>query len=149
MPFFNKNQKGGKIQTDQNFFLVSSMTMGSTIKFVLTYREAFWRFSNFSGDFISHGSPITWMCDVTYQNKTPTLVGFLAGHQAVAYSQMPQDDLKTAILDQLSIIWGEWALEPTGFLLENWLTDSDFIEGGPLCYPGIGTMIDWPSIRAR
>ena len=90
------------------------MSMGSTIKFILTYKEAFWKENNFSGEFISQGSPITWMADITYQNQVPTLVGFLAGHNAISWSQCDEEDLKVAILDQLSLIFGEWALEPTG-----------------------------------
>ena len=97
-------------------YLLSSMSMGTTIKFILTYKEAYWKENNFSGEFISQGSPITWMADVSYQNQVPTLVGFLAGHHAVSWSQFDEEDLKVAILDQLSLIFGEWALEPTGML---------------------------------
>jgi len=127
-------------------YLLSSMSMGSTIKFILTYKEAFWKENNFSGEFISQGSPITWMADITYQNQVPTLVGFLAGHNAISWSQCDEEDLKVAILDQLSLIFGEWALEPTGVLIRNW-TNEKFIEGGTICFPGIGTMIDLASIR--
>ena len=95
------------------------MSMGTTIKFVLTYKETYWKENNFSGEFISHGSPITWMTDASYQNKVPTLVGFLGGHQAVAWSKFDEGDLKVAILDQLSIIFGDWALEPTGNMNSN------------------------------
>jgi len=127
-------------------YLLSSMAMGSTIKFILTYKEAYWKENNFSGEFISQGSPITWMADVSYQNQVPTLVGFLAGHNAISWSQCDEEDLKVAILDQLSLIFGEWALEPTGVLIRNW-TNEKFIEGGTVCFPGIGTMIDLASIR--
>jgi len=127
-------------------YLLSAMSMGTTIKFVLTYKETYWKENNFSGEFISHGSPITWMTDASYQNKVPTLVGFLGGHQAVAWSKFDEGDLKVAILDQLSIIFGDWALEPTGVLIRNW-SNEKFIEGGTICFPGIGTMIDLASIR--
>ncbi len=128
-------------------YLLSSMFMGSTIKFVLTYRETFWKGENFSGEFISHRGPISWLADTSYQNNVPTLTGFLAGQQAVTMSQLPENDLKVCILDQLSLIFGEWALEPTGFLIQNWFNDAKFIDGGPICLPAIGTMAFFANVR--
>ena len=128
-------------------YLINAMSMGVTIKFILTYKEPFWLENGFSGNFISNGSPITWLTDATYQNGVPTLVGFLAGYYAVQMSKSSENDLKVAILDKLSLIFDEWALEPTGFLLKNWL-DEKFIEGGTICFPSIGTMAEMASIRS-
>lgn len=147
------NQRQIEFSPDLNAskkFLMASMSMGVSIKFILTYKQAFWKESgNFSGDFISHGSPITWLTDASYQNKEPTLIGFLAGYQAVIWSKKPEEDLKSAILDQLSIIFeGEWALDPSGFLIQNWFTHS-YESSGPLCYPAIGTMAEFSAIRTN
>ena len=127
-------------------YILASMMMGSTIKFILNYRQSFWSEDDFSGDFLSFTSPVTWLTDATYVNGTPTLVGFLAGHQAVEASKLCLEDLKSAILDKLSTIFGSKALEPTSFEVKNWM-DEKFIGGGTVCYPASGAMINYASIR--
>jgi monoamine oxidase len=128
--------------------LLSSMTMGCSIKFIITYKESYWLENGFSGEFVSNGGPITWLTDGSSQNSVPTLVGLLGGRLAVFWSRVPEEDLKVAILDQLSVIFGgSWALEPTGMVIKNW-QDEPFIAGGTVCFPAIGTMHEYSSIRA-
>merc|ERR1712141_67001 len=127
-------------------YLISAMSMGTTIKFIITYSERFWLQDGFSGEFVSHGGPITWMIDGTDQNGVPTLVGLLGGHLAVTWSTLQDSDLKASILDQISVIFGSWALEPTGIILKVWQAQP-FIEGGSVCFPGIVTMQEFHNIR--
>ena len=61
----------------QKKYLLNAMSMGTIIKFVITYSERFWLEDGYSGEFVSHGGPITWMIDGTDQNGVPTLVGLL------------------------------------------------------------------------
>ena len=61
----------------QKKYLLNAMSMGTIIKFVITYSERFWLEEGYSGEFVSHGGPITWMIDGTDQNGVPTLVGLL------------------------------------------------------------------------
>ena len=127
-------------------YILASMVMGSTMKFIITYSDSFWSEANFSGDFMSFASPITWLADASYQNGTPTLVGFLAGHQAVEASKLSLEDFKSTVLDKLSTIFGSKALEPTSFEVKNWMEEK-FIGGGTVCHPGSGAMINYASIR--
>ena len=57
-------------------------------KFILTYDEAYWLDSGFSGDFLSNGglqtkaqmegsTPVTLLMDGTTSDGVPTLVGYL------------------------------------------------------------------------
>ena len=101
----------------------------------------------YSGEFVSHSGPITWMADSSEQNGCPTLVGLLGGHLAVTFGKLPEEDLKAAILDQITTIFGSWALEPTGILLKIWQTQP-FEQGATVCFPGIGTMQEFQTIRA-
>ena len=128
-------------------YLLNSMSMGTSIKFIITYKEKYWLKDGYSGEFVSHSGPITWMADSSEQNGCPTLVGLLGGHLAVTFGKLPEEDLKAAILDQISTIFGSWALEPTGILLKIWQTQP-FEQGATVCFPGIGTMQEFQTIRA-
>lgn len=127
-------------------YLVNSMSMGTTIKFIVTYKEKFWLKDGYSGEFVSHSGPITWMADGSDQNGLPTLIGLLGGHLAVNWGKLPEADLEAAILDQISVIFGSWALEPNGFLVKIWQNEP-FEQGGTVCFPGIGTMREFASLR--
>ena len=59
---------------------------------------------------------------------------------------MPEEELRGAILDQLSAIFGYWAREPAGFVIKNWLSDP-FASGGPSAYPSVGTMFTYHALR--
>ena len=64
----------------------------------------------------------------------------------MTWSTLQDSDLKASILDQISVIFGSWALEPTGIILKVWQAQP-FIEGGSVCFPGIGTMQEFHNIR--
>ena len=68
--------------------ILNHMKMGSYLKFVLTYDEAYWIESGYSGHFVSNGGlqskqflegnqPMTVLCDATTYDGVPALVGFL------------------------------------------------------------------------
>ena len=67
---------------------MKSMVMGSYIKFVLTYDEAYWLNSGYAADLVSNGGlqtrpmmegsqPLTILTDGTGSDNVPTLVGYL------------------------------------------------------------------------
>ena len=54
---------------------------------------------------ITHSVSLYWDLTLVTQNRKS---------ENFAESKFDEGDLKVAILDQLSIIFGDWALEPTG-----------------------------------
>ena len=83
----------------RNFFKFSQM--GSLVKFLVTYKKAFWKEKGFSGEFISDGSivspvnwkdkkmpslgPITCLYDATTHENQPALVGFRAARASIEW----------------------------------------------------------------
>jgi monoamine oxidase len=142
-------------------FFVDRMFMGSSIKFYATYDEPYWTRQGFSGQFLSNGGrktlvtesgvaldggPISWLVDGTPYSKVPMLVGFLAGKLAVEWSQVSEEELQAAILDQLCAIFGSWAREPAGFVIKNWSNDH-FVHGAPSAHPAVGTLFAYHALR--
>ena len=125
------------------------MNMGSYIKFVLTYDEAYWLNTGYSGDLVSaggfqkvstlEGEPITVLCDGTTYDGVPALVGFLGGRLAVQWGQKGIDALQNTVLENLSKYFGTWAREPVGFFIKDW-SDETFLGGGGVCAPVVGSM---------
>ena len=137
-------------------YIMNNMNMGSYIKFILTYDEAYWLSSGYSGDFVSaggvqklpsvEGDPITVLCDGTTFDDVPALVGFLGGRLAVQWGQMGVEALQSAILENLSKYFGTWVREPVGFFVKNW-ADETFVGGGSVCIPAVGTMHAFYALR--
>ncbi|XP_033116806.1 probable flavin-containing monoamine oxidase A [Anneissia japonica] len=69
-------------------FLAQRMPVGHNLKFIVTYKKAFWREAGLSGEIISFGGapvidgcdtgPIQVVLDAVTDNGTPALVGFFA-----------------------------------------------------------------------
>ena len=137
-------------------YIMKSMTMGSYIKFVLTYDEAYWISSGYSGDLVSaggvqklnsvEGEPITVLCDGSTCDGVPALVGFLGGRLAVQWGQMGVEALKNAVLENLSKYFGTWVREPVGFFVKDW-SDEAFLGGGSVCAPAVGSMHAFHELR--
>ena len=136
--------------------ILNRMHMGSYVKFVLTYDEAYWLNSGFSGDLVSaggvqkfltvEGEPITVLCDGTTYDGVPALVGFLGGRLAVQWGQKGVEALQSAVLENLSKYFGTWVREPIGFLVKDW-SDETFLGGGGVCAPAIGSMHSFYMLR--
>ena len=136
--------------------IINSMSMGSYIKFVLTYDEAYWLNTGYSGDLVSaggfqkvstlEGEPITVLCDGTTYDGVPALVGFLGGRLAVQWGQKGIDALKSTVLENLSKYFGTWAREPVAFFIKDW-SDETFLGGGGVCAPVVGSMHSFYTLR--
>ena len=139
-------------------YMINSMNMGSYIKFVLTYDEAYWKGIGYSGDFVSagggaqrtfttiEGDPITVLCDGTTYDGIPALVGFLGGRLAVQWGQKGTEALKSNILENLSRYFGTWVREPAGFFVKDW-SEERFLGGGSVCVPAVGSMHAFHTLR--
>jgi len=137
---------------------LANSIMGSYTKFILTYDEAYWLDSGFSGDFLSNGglqtkaqmegsTPVTLLMDGTTSDGVPTLVGYLGGRQSVQWASQGEDALRTAVLDSLSTLFGgTWVREPCDFVLKNWNEDS-FAGGGSVAAPIPGKMHAFHALR--
>lgn len=94
--------------------------MAGQAKAVATYPATFWRDAGLSGDAFSHHGPLAEIHDASGPGgTTPALFGFL-GLPASARTDVP--GLKTAILSQLTRIFGPQASQPTTLHLQDWAT---------------------------
>lgn len=99
--------------------------MAGAIKFVLEYREPFWREKGYSGMLFSQSDIITELHDHTNAEENRFgFTGFLNGG-AISY---PQDSRKKLVLQQLETIWGSKASSPLTYQDKVW--DDDYILGG-------------------
>ena len=92
--------------------------MAGQAKFCALYDEPFWRQSGLSGQAFSERGPLSEIHDGSNKNRTPYgLTGFV-GIPAAQRSQ--QQNIFKAIFDQLAILFGEQAAQPTNFFYRDW-----------------------------
>jgi len=104
--------------------LLQRMPQGSLIKCILTYREAWWRADNQSGELVSTDGPLCFVCDNSDPAlKTPALVAFLGGDAARAHGEMSAADRRQLVESELVRCFGPKAAQTTGYLEKNWAAD--------------------------
>ncbi len=119
---------GSRMQLSQR------MPMGSVIKSVAFYEEAFWRERGFSGQFVDDSGVVQLGFDYTLEEgQPPALVGFIVGAAARKWTRRSEADRKAAVLSSFARIFGDQALEPICFLQKDWLADR-WAQG---CYVGM------------
>ncbi|MFT7817455.1 putative flavin-containing monoamine oxidase A [Arapaima gigas] len=96
--------------------LTQNMPVGHMIKFIVTYRTAFWRTNGFSGEIVAQPSkdcPICITFDCTRHGGNPALVGFICGAQANEWSCRKEEDRRDAVVQSLAKYLGP---EASGFI---------------------------------
>ena len=94
--------------------------MGSMIKIIIVYENAFWRQNNNSGFFIG-GKLNEHFVDASNEEGIPgILTGFISGNNVVEYSKLSFNKSKNIIIKNLINLWGEKALNYKHFKIYNW-----------------------------
>jgi monoamine oxidase len=129
-------------QRDQ---LMARMPMGSVIKYVAAYDQAFWRDAGFSGEVFSDTGPcVTTFDDTSHDGTQPALVTFSDGAAARTWGQRSAAERQAAVVAEFVRFFGQRAAHPAGFVEKNW-NDDPWSSG---CYAGVmapGTMTDFGS----
>ncbi len=136
--------------------LLRSMPMGNLMKVFVLYKESFWLDDGFSGEVVSTGGetktegcesgPITVVYDATTHNKTPALVGFIAGRNGDQWFSRTREERKAAVLAQLEVYFGPKAKDAVEYVEQNWTSDRH-LSGGPVCRVAPGGMHNFRALR--
>jgi len=126
--------------------------MGSVIRIVIIYKEAFWRKQNFSGEVTTNATPIAKdpvsfvidYCDDA--TKTCALCVTITAERAAFWGARPEPERRTAILSRLGSLFGAPATTPICYLEYDWNNDP-FYKGGSfgIYPPGRNLTYDLPS----
>ncbi|AGB36439.1 flavin monoamine oxidase family protein [Natronococcus occultus] len=101
--------------------LVQRMPMGAVIKWVAAYEEPFWREDGLSGSVLSADGIVTEVADGTVPDgERGLLVGFVAGADALEWSDRPTAERRERVLDELERYFGPRATEPLAYADEAW-----------------------------
>ncbi|XP_033630696.1 probable flavin-containing monoamine oxidase A isoform X1 [Asterias rubens] len=108
--------------------LANHSPVGHLIKFIVTYKAAFWREDGLSGEIVSHGGkatirgtssgPLHLTYDCTTSNGNPGIVGFYANSRE--WSHIQPEVRRNAVLDSLAEFIGPKAKEPLDYLEKDW-----------------------------
>lgn len=121
--------------------------MGSTIKVVAFYDDAFWRTAGWSGESVADDDLFTFTFDNTFppqghRPERPALVGFVTGRRALDASQWPQERLRTQCIAAFGRRFGDAARHAVALHAHDWSREP-WTQGCPvsLLPPGWG----WPT----
>ncbi|KAE8284868.1 Amine oxidase [flavin-containing] A [Larimichthys crocea] len=107
--------------------LMMNMPMGNILKFIITFKTAFWKEKGYSGEIATGSStncPFTVTFDASTPYGSPALVGFIAGKQANEWSSKEVGERRDAVVSRLVKYLGpeaasfihyeekDWAKEP-------------------------------------
>ncbi|KAM7393180.1 hypothetical protein PAMA_008027 [Pampus argenteus] len=134
----------------QRQFLTQNMPVGHMIKFIITYKTAFWREKGFSGEIVTGSSSDCPFCvtfDATSPSGNAALVGFIAGEQAYKWSSKEAGERREAVLSCLVKYLGPEAASFIHHEEKDWAKE-DYSGGCPVnvMAPGLLTYYH-PSLR--
>eukprot|EP00052_Salpingoeca_macrocollata_P013551 m.105851 g.105851 ORF g.105851 m.105851 type:complete len:521 (+) comp18961_c0_seq1:1854-3416(+) len=121
--------------------MLQKLPMGSIIKTVTFYKEAFWRSAGLSGFCVSDEGPVSVTYDDTKPDgKYPAIMGFIQANAAREWVEMTQEERKAAVCAQYARLFqDERAREPEFYAEQNWMADR--FSGGCYCaYMGCQVM---------
>lgn len=122
---------------------------GNYIKYIVTYRTAFWRSRGFSGEGTLDSSVrlvneeefeasnsrfdttrrvrkmpnlgvLTEIWDGTNEEDQPALVGFIAGKAALQWAEQTDELRKKEVIDRLAMLFGNEARDYIDYIEKNW-----------------------------
>uniref|UniRef100_A0A668A0I9 Amine oxidase n=1 Tax=Myripristis murdjan TaxID=586833 RepID=A0A668A0I9_9TELE len=131
----------------QREYLTQNMPVGHMIKFIITYKTAFWRERGFSGEIVARPSSECPFCvtfDATSPSGNAALVGFIAAQQA---SQWSSRERRKAVVASLIKYLGPEAASFIHYEEKDWAKE-DYSGGCPVnvMAPGLLTYYH-PSLR--
>ncbi|MFO7562706.1 MAG: NAD(P)/FAD-dependent oxidoreductase [Enhygromyxa sp.] len=110
------------------------MFMGSTIKCLVAYEQAFWRARGLSGEAVSDRLRVRLAFDASSADgRLPRLVAFVFDEDARTLGQLDADARRQAILDDLAQLFGPEASSPSAYVEHDWRADP-YSSG---CYTGL------------
>ncbi|XP_063961702.1 probable flavin-containing monoamine oxidase A [Lytechinus pictus] len=133
--------------------LMSYTRSGNLLKFIATYKTAFWRDKGYSGEIINSSNnslspndvgPLIYVCDATSWKGSPALVGFI--NNPIYWSNVEDQDRRSAILKHLERFLGSEALTPIDFREKHW-ADEPYNGGCPVNVMMTGAAEYWDEIR--
>lgn len=134
----------------QREFLTQNMPVGHMIKFIITYRAAFWRDKGFSGEIVTGsftGCPFCVTFDATSPSGNAALVGFISGQQATYWTTREDTERRKAVISYLVQYLGHEAASFIHYEDKDWAKE-EFSGGCPVnvMSPGLLTYYH-PSLR--
>ena len=117
--------------------------MGSMIKIIIIYENAFWRENNHSGFSIGGKLNEHFIDSSNKEGKPGILTGFISANNVIEYSKLPINKSKDIILKNLINLWGKKALDYKHYKIYNW-NNEHWIKGGFTNFRIPGT---WTSIK--
>ncbi|XP_030058393.1 amine oxidase [flavin-containing] A-like [Microcaecilia unicolor] len=124
--------------------LIQRLPMGSVIKCMVYYKEAFWRTMGYSGSMIieDEDAPIGVALDDTKPDgSVPAIMGFILARKASALTHLSTEERKKRICQLYAKVMGtDKALHPVHYEEKNWC-EEQYSGGCYTCYfpPGIMT----------
>ncbi len=113
---------------------------GATTKHVLLYERAFWRDEGMSGEVVCDEGPFSVAFDNTSADgRQPALLAFSVGQPARALSELPEEERKRRVRDQLARCFGPRAAEPTHHVEQDWAREP-WSRGCPVGLAMTGTL---------
>ncbi|KAK7112509.1 probable flavin-containing monoamine oxidase A [Littorina saxatilis] len=129
--------------------LCRTMVLGSYVKIILTFQEAFWRTAGYSGEVVTNGGmtavpncsagPLCIVYDACLHNGSPALLGFIGGDIKVEWAMQSAEARRRAVLDQLEDYFGKDVYRCLDYVEKDW-TQEPYSVGGPVCTMPPGTM---------
>jgi monoamine oxidase len=113
--------------------LTQRMPMGSVIKCIAVYEEAFWRQDGLSGQAISLPGPAQVVFDNTPPNGSPALLAFLEGKDARELAHLSEAERRDAVLRCFQRLFGRRAAHPVLYVEKDWSAEP-YSRG---CYAGV------------
>lgn len=97
--------------------------MSAQAKFLITYKQPFWREKNLSGQAFSRVGPLIEIHDASAeQNQYFALFGFI-GYSADTLKALSKTQLETQCINQLRLLFGEQIDEYMACYVKNWSKD--------------------------
>eukprot|EP01012_Entosiphon_sulcatum_P030874 TRINITY_DN3837_c0_g1_i2.p1 TRINITY_DN3837_c0_g1~~TRINITY_DN3837_c0_g1_i2.p1 ORF type:complete len:469 (+),score=124.16 TRINITY_DN3837_c0_g1_i2:27-1409(+) len=109
--------------------LLKKYPMGTVIKVYVLYERHWWRENGLSGELLSDKEPLALMYDAT-TDKVPAFIGFICADKAQKWAEASQDDLKTAVINQIYEAFQiEDARKPLDVLVRPWTIEEPYSRG--------------------
>lgn len=126
---------------DEYTKLSMNMFMGSYIRIIAVYKDAFWRDANLSGEAVINASnyqrePISFVIDYSdYQNQVNALCVTITAERAAFWGGKPEPERRAAVLNKLGVLFGSAASTPICYLEYDWNNDPVYKGGTFGIYP--------------
>lgn len=112
---------------------------GSCIKAIVFYRHAWWKKRNQNGQIWDVRGPIVYCLD---DSPYPSIMGFILAEDAQKWTLKTAKERREAILQQYARLFEtEEALEAVDYVEQDWNNEMEYVRGGPVSMPKIGTFL--------